>query len=81
ASQISFPCSNIRSISKAIEPANVFESEVRKHLIVERVVFVSGITLLKLYNEVSIRRHKRLKVLYQSVGYWLFLHFMVLVML
>nr|WP_148039174.1 hypothetical protein [Erysipelothrix rhusiopathiae] len=42
---------------------------------------VSGITLLKLYNEVSIRRHKRLKVLYQSVGYWLFLHFMVLVML
>ncbi|STD04262.1 Uncharacterised protein [Erysipelothrix rhusiopathiae] len=36
---------------------------------------------MKLYNEVSIRRHKRLKVLYQSVGYWLFLHFMVLVML
>ncbi|CAH2762661.1 Uncharacterised protein [Erysipelothrix amsterdamensis] len=42
---------------------------------------VSGITLLKLYNEVLTRKYKRLKVIHQSIGYWLFLHFMVLVML
>ncbi|WP_342621326.1 hypothetical protein [Erysipelothrix sp. P66] len=41
---------------------------------------VSGITLLKLYDELKTRKAYRFKLLCQSLGYWIFLHAVVLFM-